>query len=81
MDPSPPLLRGHKGPVRSLSFSPYNPLLLASGSEDSTVMLWNVPKEGLGAEGMGRKVKCTFGAVNATVLELFYFLGSTSPTC
>ncbi len=73
MGPSPPLLRGHKGPVRSISFSPCNPLFLASGSEDSTVMLWSLPEEGLGTGGLGKEVWFTFGAENATVIDVLYF--------
>jgi hypothetical protein len=34
-------LRGHRGPVRSLAFSPGN-RMLASGSEDTTVVVWDL---------------------------------------
>lgn len=42
-----PLIRGHKGIVTDLKFSPFNPYLLASSSEDGTVKLWNIPEDGL----------------------------------
>lgn len=42
-----PLIYGHKGPVTDIKFSPMNPLLLATSSEDGTVKLWNIPQEGL----------------------------------
>ena len=36
------VLRGHKGAVLSVSFSP-DGAILASGSEDSTILLWHLP--------------------------------------
>eukprot|EP01050_Picozoa_sp_SAG11_P017411 SAG11_NODE_2510_length_3270_cov_4.113844_1_plen_282_part_00 len=38
---------GHKGHVLDMSFSPFNPNLLATGSDDTTIKLWSIPDEGL----------------------------------
>ncbi|CAO3577891.1 unnamed protein product [Absidia cylindrospora] len=40
-----PLYRGHTGPVLDTAFNPFNDYVIASGSEDSKVMLWNIPEE------------------------------------
>jgi hypothetical protein len=42
-----PLIRGHTGIVTDIKFSPFNPGLLATSSEDGTVKLWNIPEGGL----------------------------------
>jgi WD40 repeat protein len=36
------VLNGHRGVVRSVAFNPKNPQMLASGSDDKTVKLWDV---------------------------------------
>ncbi len=36
-------------------------------------MLWSVPEEGLGTGGLGKEVWFTFGAENATVIDVLYF--------
>ncbi|SAL97018.1 hypothetical protein [Absidia glauca] len=40
-----PLYRGHTGPVLDTAFNPFNDYVVASGSEDSKVMIWNIPEE------------------------------------
>lgn len=40
-----PLYRGHTGPVLDTDFNPFNDYVIASGSEDSKVMIWNIPEE------------------------------------
>ena len=42
-----PVLKGHKNSVFDLEFSPLKDTLLATGSDDATVKLWDIPKEGL----------------------------------
>lgn len=45
--PNPPLVAGHKGEVLDIDYHPFNPYLIGSASEDCTVKIWNIPKEGL----------------------------------
>jgi len=45
--PDQKLLKGHKGKIFDLKFSPFFTDLLASASEDCTVKLWKIPEEGL----------------------------------
>ncbi|KAG0748826.1 hypothetical protein G6F62_000764 [Rhizopus arrhizus] len=40
-----PLYRGHTGPVLDTDFNPFNDYVIASGSEDSKVMIWSIPEE------------------------------------
>lgn len=40
-----PLYRGHTGPVLDTDFNPFNDYVIASGAEDSKVMIWNIPEE------------------------------------
>ncbi|KAI8340432.1 hypothetical protein BC941DRAFT_500067 [Chlamydoabsidia padenii] len=40
-----PLYRGHTGPVLDTAFNPFNDYVVASGAEDSKVMIWNIPEE------------------------------------
>ncbi len=42
-----PLLRNHKAPVTEVRFSPFRTNLLATGSDDSTVRLWEIPQDGV----------------------------------
>eukprot|EP00771_Trimastix_marina_P002010 gnl/Trimastix_PCT/312.p2 GENE.gnl/Trimastix_PCT/312~~gnl/Trimastix_PCT/312.p2 ORF type:complete len:513 (-),score=172.06 gnl/Trimastix_PCT/312:99-1637(-) len=42
-----PLLLGHTRPVIDLEFNPFIENILATGSEDCTVNLWNIPDGGL----------------------------------
>jgi len=41
-----PLFAGHKGAVLDLDFNPFNDNLIASVSEDATVMIWGIPEGG-----------------------------------
>mmetsp|Transcript_17781 Transcript_17781/g.54375 ORF Transcript_17781/g.54375 Transcript_17781/m.54375 type:complete len:937 (-) Transcript_17781:464-3274(-) len=41
------LLAGHRAPVVSLAFSPFNDHLLATGSDDCDIRLWQIPDDGL----------------------------------
>ena len=45
--PDIPLLKGFKGPVLDLEFSPFRTDLLATASEDCSVRLFQIPEEGL----------------------------------
>jgi coronin-1B/1C/6 len=45
--PNPPLVAGHKGEVLDIEYHPFNPYIVASASEDCTVKIWQIPKEGL----------------------------------
>ena len=60
-----PTICGHKGNVLDIAFNPFNDYLIASGSEDSTVKVWQIPEGGLKDDmrepavtlnGHGRKV-------------------------
>ena len=41
----PPLFQGHKAVVLDIDFHPYNDYIVASCSEDTKVMVWNIPEE------------------------------------
>jgi len=45
--PDQKLVKGHKGKIFDLRFSPFCSDLLATASEDCTVKLWKIPEEGL----------------------------------
>ena len=45
--PDQKLIKGHTGKIFDIKFSPFRTDLLASASEDCTVKLWTIPKEGL----------------------------------
>lgn len=38
-----PLIAGHRGPVLDISWCPFNDNVIASGSEDCTVKVWQIP--------------------------------------
>uniref|UniRef100_A0A1I8NSP2 Coronin n=1 Tax=Stomoxys calcitrans TaxID=35570 RepID=A0A1I8NSP2_STOCA len=42
-----PLVGGHKGPVLDISWCPHNDNVIASGSEDCVVKVWQIPDGGL----------------------------------
>eukprot|EP01061_Rhynchopus_euleeides_P032552 TRINITY_DN540_c0_g1_i1.p1 TRINITY_DN540_c0_g1~~TRINITY_DN540_c0_g1_i1.p1 ORF type:complete len:460 (+),score=204.99 TRINITY_DN540_c0_g1_i1:60-1439(+) len=46
-DPNPPALVGHKGQVIEWKFHPYNQSLIATGSDDCSIMIWQIPEGGL----------------------------------
>ena len=43
----PPFLQGHSKRVSTLDFDPFDDNRLATGSEDNTVCIWNLPSDGL----------------------------------
>ncbi|XP_030439188.1 coronin-1C isoform X1 [Gopherus evgoodei] len=47
IDKSYPTVCGHTGPVLDIDWSPHNDQIIASGSEDCTVMVWQIPENGL----------------------------------
>uniref|UniRef100_A0A3B4B5Z9 Coronin n=1 Tax=Periophthalmus magnuspinnatus TaxID=409849 RepID=A0A3B4B5Z9_9GOBI len=42
-----PTVCGHTGPVLDIEWCPHNDQVIASGSEDCTVMVWQIPENGL----------------------------------
>ncbi|EEB13724.1 Coronin-6, putative [Pediculus humanus corporis] len=42
-----PLVGGHKGPVLDIAWCPHNDNVIASGSEDCVVKVWQIPDNGL----------------------------------
>ncbi|KAL7991917.1 hypothetical protein Chor_016173 [Crotalus horridus] len=47
IDKSYPTVCGHTGPVLDIDWCPHNDHIIASGSEDCTVMVWQIPEGGL----------------------------------
>ncbi|TRY87787.1 hypothetical protein DNTS_015695 [Danionella cerebrum] len=47
IDMSSPTVCGHTGPVLDIEFCPHNDNIIASGSEDCSVMIWEIPDGGL----------------------------------
>ncbi|XP_039922317.1 coronin-1B [Hirundo rustica] len=47
IDKSYPTVCGHTGPVLDIDWCPHNDSVIASGSEDCTVMVWQIPENGL----------------------------------
>lgn len=47
INPDYPLVGGHKGPVLDIAWCPHNDNVIASGSEDCVVKIWEVPNHGL----------------------------------
>ncbi|CAG0887327.1 unnamed protein product [Cyprideis torosa] len=45
--PDHPLVGGHKGPVLDIEWCPHNDNVIASGSEDCTAKVWQIPDLGL----------------------------------
>eukprot|EP01088_Endostelium_zonatum_P012464 TRINITY_DN266_c0_g1_i1.p1 TRINITY_DN266_c0_g1~~TRINITY_DN266_c0_g1_i1.p1 ORF type:complete len:874 (+),score=222.35 TRINITY_DN266_c0_g1_i1:57-2678(+) len=43
----PPFLQGHSRKVTTLDFDPFDDNRLATGSEDNTIAIWNIPAGGL----------------------------------
>lgn len=42
-----PLVGGHKGPVLDIAWCPHNDNVIASGSEDCVVKVWQIPDSGI----------------------------------
>ncbi|XP_058632145.1 coronin-1C-A isoform X3 [Onychostoma macrolepis] len=49
IDKAYPTVCGHTGPVLDIDWCPNNDHVIASGSEDCTVMVWQIPENGLTA--------------------------------
>lgn len=47
LSPDHPLVGGHKGPVLDIAWCPHNDNVIASGSEDCVVKVWQIPDGGL----------------------------------
>ncbi|XP_043571464.1 coronin-1C isoform X2 [Chiloscyllium plagiosum] len=47
IDKSYPTVCGHTGPVLDIEWCPHNDQIIASGSEDCTIMIWQIPENGL----------------------------------
>ena len=47
VDRDAPLVAGHKAAVLDIRFCPHNDDVIASGSEDCTVKVWQIPEGGL----------------------------------
>lgn len=47
IDMSYPTVCGHTGPVLDIEFCPHNDNIIASGSEDCSIMVWEIPDGGL----------------------------------
>ncbi|PNJ38735.1 CORO1B isoform 2 [Pongo abelii] len=47
IDKAYPMVCGHTGPVLDIDWCPHNDEVIASGSEDCTVMVWQIPENGL----------------------------------
>jgi coronin-1B/1C/6 len=45
--PDVPVFNGHTAAVLDTDFNPFNDYVIASGSEDTKVMIWNIPQGGL----------------------------------
>ncbi|XP_017351661.1 coronin-1C-A isoform X3 [Ictalurus punctatus] len=49
IDKAYPTVCGHTGPVLDIDWCPHNDHVIASGSEDCTIMVWQIPENGLTA--------------------------------
>ncbi|KAM5191665.1 coronin-1C [Mantella aurantiaca] len=49
IDKSYPTVCGHTGPVLDIDWCPHNDNVIASGSEDCSVLVWQIPENGLTA--------------------------------
>ncbi|XP_067652931.1 coronin-2B-like isoform X3 [Haliotis asinina] len=47
VDVNIPKVSGHAGAILDLKWNPFNNQIIASGSDDSTVKIWQIPNEGL----------------------------------
>ncbi|KAF4527162.1 hypothetical protein B566_EDAN007187 [Ephemera danica] len=47
INPDHPLVGGHKGPVLDIAWCPHNDNVIASGSEDCVVKVWQIPDSGI----------------------------------
>ncbi|XP_069788862.1 coronin-1C-like isoform X2 [Narcine bancroftii] len=49
IDKAYPTVCGHTGPVLDIEWCPHNDQIIASGSEDCSIMIWQIPENGLTA--------------------------------
>ncbi|EDO39281.1 predicted protein, partial [Nematostella vectensis] len=47
VEPDAPKVIGHKGAVLDLAWNPFDDHMIATGSEDARVMIWQIPEHGL----------------------------------
>ena len=47
---STPIIRGHTSYVSDVKFNPFHLNMLATGSDDSSIKIWNLPEGGLKEE-------------------------------
>lgn len=47
---------GHRGPVLDLKWNPFNDNIIASSSDDCSIMLWYIPDEGPSTRGISQPV-------------------------
>lgn len=46
-DTNLPTIAGHSGPVLDMEFNPFDDYMIATGSEDATIKVWQIPEAGL----------------------------------
>jgi WD40 repeat protein len=68
LPPNPPLLSGHTAPILDIKFSPFRTNLLATGSEDTSVRLWEIAQGGI-ANGYTEQQKYTGHSKKVTYLS------------
>uniref|UniRef100_A0A8C6KCQ0 Coronin n=1 Tax=Nothobranchius furzeri TaxID=105023 RepID=A0A8C6KCQ0_NOTFU len=70
IDMSYPTVCGHTGPVLDIEFCPHNDNIIASGSEDCSVMIWEIPEGGLTSSITEPVVKLEVKDLKAAIEEL-----------
>jgi len=57
VEPTVALVNGHRAPVVSLGFSPFNDYLLATGSDDQHIKIWQLPEQTVGSESQHKPLQ------------------------